>query len=108
MATSKIPATPTVVLMTKRAPASPALREFPDQDVVGDVDRAAHIQQEIMDIAANAARHIVGIEGGRGKRGMAVEPLVEVEEEAVHRLQRIVRRRRFLIAVARRSPPPSG
>ena len=55
-----------------------------------------------MDAAAHRLGEGIGIESRRGQGGMPVEPLVEVEEEAVHRLQRIVGRRRFLI-VGRRT-----
>ncbi len=73
--------------------------EFCLQQIVGDIDRPAQIGEQVMDIAAHASRHRTSIEACRRQRRVAIEPLIEVEEEAIHRLQRIIRLLRFLVVV---------
>ena len=82
---------PTVVLMTKARRRVAGIFELGFQQVVDDIDRAAEIAEEVMDPATRRHRHRVGVEARRRQGGVAVEPLVEVEKETVHRLQRIVR-----------------
>ena len=64
--------------------------DFALHDVIGGGDRTRQVGQHIMNMHPHRIGNSLGIIAGGGQGGVAVQPLVDVEEDAVDGLQRIV------------------
>jgi len=82
VATSNMPATPTVVLTSERPASDAGTFQADLQQVVGDGDRAAHDCRAHCAGRRAPSRERFRDRRWRGTAGIAVQPLIQVEEEA--------------------------